>query len=161
MKKIIGVVLFIGIMVFAQQAGFAEELKIAHVSLSRVFEGYKKVVDSNKEIDAAKEEVQAMLEEIKKLNEGFDTLSAEAKEERKNQMLTKQEHIRERSLEIRKDEDRILREILKDIEKASIEIRKKKKLTYIIDDRLVIDGPKEMDLTTEVIKLLNERYKGK
>ena len=159
MKKLtILVVLLVSILV-VQNIAFAESFKMGYITLGRIFEVYKKVVDSNKEIDKIKEGVKKVIGEINKLKEGFDTLSPEAQEERKNQMLAKQEEIRNRTFEVRKDEDRILREILKDIENVSMELRKKKKLTYIIDDRLIIDGPKEMDLTDEVAKILNERYK--
>ncbi|MCG2712591.1 MAG: OmpH family outer membrane protein [Candidatus Omnitrophica bacterium] len=158
MKKLtILVVLLVSILV-VQNIAFAESSNIAYITLGRIFEEYKKVADSNKEIDKVKEDIKKVIEEINKLKEGYDTLSLEAQEERKNQMLAKQEEIRNRTFEVRKDEDRILREILKDIENVSMELRKKKKLTYIIDDRLIIDGPKEMDLTDEVSKILNERY---
>lgn len=161
MKKI---AFLVGICVFLllfQSSSFAADLDMGYISLGKIFEGYKKVADSNKEIDKVKNELKAKVDEINKLKEGFDTLSQEAKEERKNQMLAKQEEIRKRTFEVRKNEDRILREILKDIEKVSIELRKKKKLDYIIDDRLVIAGPDKMDLTDEILKMLNERYKGK
>ncbi len=157
-KLIILVVLLVSILV-VQNIAFAGSSKIGYITLGRIFENYKKVADSNKEIDKVKKDIKKVIEEINKLKEGFDTLSPEAQEERKNQMLGKQEEIRNRTFEVRKDEDRILREILKDIENVSMELRKKKKLTYIIDDRLIIDGPKEMDLTDEVSKILNERYK--
>jgi len=159
MKRLtILVALLVSILV-VQNIAVAESFKIGYITLGRIFENYKKVADSNKEIDKVKENIKKVIEEINKLKEGFDTLSPEAQEERKNQMLAKQEEIRNRTFEVRKNEDRILREILKDIENVSMELRKKKKLTYIIDDRLIIDGPKEMDLTDEVSKILNDRYK--
>lgn len=157
-KMMILVVLLVSILVF-QNIAFAESSNIGYITLGRIFEDYKKVADSNKEIDKVKGEIKKVIEGINKLKEGFDTLSPQAQEERKNQMLAKQEEIRNRTFEVRKDEDRILREILKDIENVSMELRKKKKLTYILDDRLIIDGPKEMDLTDEVSKILNQRYK--
>ncbi|MFH1062593.1 MAG: OmpH family outer membrane protein [Candidatus Omnitrophota bacterium] len=160
MKKIILIITLIGAIFCVQTKCFAEELTIGYINLAKIFEGYKKVADSNEKIDKLKNDVNAMLQDMKKMNEGFDTLSKEAQEERKNQMLAKQDVIRKQTVDIRKDEETILREILKDVENVSKELRKKKKLTYIIDDRLIIDGPKESDLTDEIMKLLNERYKG-
>jgi len=160
MKKLI--IITVVIVLFAQQWCFAEEMKIGYIGLGRVFEVYKKVADSNKDLDKSKNEVKNMVADMQKLQDGFDTLSNEAKEERKKEMMARQEDVRKRTVEVRKEEDRILREILKDIENASSEIRKKKKLTYIIDDRLIIDGPKDLDVTNEIVTLLNERYgKGK
>ncbi|MCK4993497.1 MAG: OmpH family outer membrane protein [Candidatus Omnitrophica bacterium] len=159
MKKLIILVAILLSILVVQNIAFAESSKIGYVTLGKIFEDYQKVTDSNKEIDVVKEDIKKVIEGINKLKEGFDTLSPAAQEERKNQVLAKQEEIRKRTFEVRKDEDRILREILKDIENVSMELRKKKKLTYIIDDRLILDGPKEMDLTDDVIEILNERYK--
>ncbi|MBU1042980.1 MAG: OmpH family outer membrane protein [Candidatus Omnitrophica bacterium] len=160
MKKILVIIALISAIFCVQSKCFAEDLSIGYINLAKIFEGYKKVVDSNEKMDKVKNDVNMMLQDMKKMNEGFDTLSKEAQEERKNQMLSKQEEIRKMTVDIRKDEERILREILKDVENVSKELRKKKKLTYIIDDRLIIDGPKENDLTDEIMKMLNERYKG-
>lgn len=159
MKKLTIIAIVLVSILVIQNMAFAENSKIGYVTLGKVFENYKKVADSNKQIDVVKEDIKKVIANINKLQEGFDTLSPEAQEERKQEMLAKQEEIRKRTFEVRKDEDRILREILKDIENVSIELRKKKKLTYIIDDRLILDGPKEMDLTDEISKILNKRYK--
>lgn len=158
MKKLGLIIVLIGVMFCVQTKCFAEELTIGFINLAKVFEGYKKVTEANGKIDKLKNDVNVMLQDMKKMNEGFDTLSKEAQEERKNQILAKQEEIRNRTVDIRKDEERILKEILKDVENVSKEVRKKKKLTYIIDDRLIIDGPKESDLTEDIMKMLNERY---
>ena len=93
------------------------------------------------------------------LQKNYDSLSDEGKKEMEKQLREKQDSIRQETLEVRKDEDRVLREILKDIENVSEDLKKKKKLTYIIDDRLVISGPDSMDLTDDLVNLLNERYK--
>jgi len=160
MKKLLCGVIFFLMLLTAQQSCFAEEMKIGYINLGKIFEGYKKVTESNAKLEEQKKTVQGKLEAMQKLKEGFDTLSNEAKEERKNQMLAQQEEIRTMTYDVRKEEDRILREILKDIENISQDVQKKKKFTFILDDRLIIAGPKEMDLTDEVVKLLNERYKG-
>ncbi|MFH1459801.1 MAG: OmpH family outer membrane protein [Candidatus Omnitrophota bacterium] len=159
MKKLYFMMISIVVLGLMVQSVSAEEMKIAYINLAKIFDTYTKVADSNAELEKVKTTVKAKLDGIKKLQEGFDTLSDEAKEERKNQILAIQEDIRSNTMDIRKDEDRILREILKDIENISVELRKKKKLTYIIDDRLIIDGPKDMDITDEIVDLLNKRYK--
>ncbi len=161
MKKLILSLLVIGCFFISQLAYSAEDFAIGYISLGRIFEGYKKVLESNGKLDQEKNKVKVMIDDMQKLKEGFDTLNDTAKEERKNQMLAKQEEVRKRTADLRKEEDLVLREILKDVETAAGEIRNKKKLTYIIDDRLIIDGPKDMDLTNEIISMLNERYKGK
>ncbi len=131
------------------------------ISLTKIFKEYKKVLDSNQKLDERKKQIRAMIDEMREMEKNFDQLSDKAKQARRKQMMTKQGDIRKQTLEIRKEEDRVLREILMDVEKTSGFLRKTKKLTFIIDDRLVIDGPEEMDVSDELIKLLNERYKRK
>jgi len=137
------------------------DLKIGYISLGRIFQEYKKVTDSNKQLDVVKKELKDMIEEIKTLGKNFDQLNEKGQQERSKLVKDKEAEIMRSRDELRKDEDRILREILKDIEQASGEIRKNGKWTYILDDRLLIDGPEDMDLTDEIIKLLNKSYKVK
>ena len=159
MKRYLTAIFLAVFLLGAVSLSFAEDSKIGYISLSRVFEGYTKVKDSNDQLEGQKKEARDMIEKMRKLQEGLDTLSTEGKEERKKQILDSQNVIKQKTVEIRKEEDRILRDVLGDIEKASAQLRKKNKLDYILDDRLVIDGPKEMDLTDEVLKILNKEYK--
>jgi Skp family chaperone for outer membrane proteins len=160
MKKIMLVIAVLCFMLCAAGNSYAADLKIGYINLAKVFENYKKVADSNQKIEKLKNDVNAMLQDMKKMNEGFDTLSAEAQEERKQQLMDKQQEIRTRTVDIRKDEERILREILQDVEKVAKGLRKKNKFTYILDDRLILDGPEDSDITDEMVKMLNDRYKG-
>ncbi|MFH2145639.1 MAG: OmpH family outer membrane protein [Candidatus Omnitrophota bacterium] len=161
MKKMF---LFIWVVIFcltAADLGWAGELKIGYISLSTIFQEYNKVTDSNKKLDVVKNDLKKLIDDVRDLGKNYDQLSEKGKEEREKQIKAKEEGIIKRRDELRNEEDRILREILKDIENATREIRQKEKWTYIIDDRLIIDGPEDMDVTNEVVKLLNTSYKGK
>jgi len=160
MKKLLVIIALISAIFCVQGKCFAADLTIGYVNLAKIFSGYNKVTDSNEKMEKVKKNVNAMLLDMKEMNEGFDTLSDEAQAERKTQMLKKQDEIRKQADAIKKDEERILREILSDIETVSKELRKKKKLTYILDDRLIIDGPKNNELTDDILEMLNKRYKG-
>ena len=160
MRKLL-ILLGIGLLsiFFFQTNSFAEGDTIGYISLTRVFQGYKKVEESNSKLDERKKIVKDELAKMQDLQKNYDSLSDEGKKEMEKQLREKQDSIRQETLEVRKDEDRVLREILKDIENVSEDLKKKKKLTYIIDDRLVISGPDSMDLTDDLVNLLNERYK--
>ena len=138
---------------------YAEVETIGYISLTNVFQGYKKVEESNAKLDERKKAVQEQLTGMQDMQKNYDSLSDQGKKDMKKQLMEKQDVIRQETLEVRKDEDRVLREILQDIENVSEEFRKSKKLTFILDDRLIIAGPDSMDLTEEITKLLNERYK--
>jgi len=161
MKKALFIVFIALIFLAKSSICQGEDLKIGYISLGRIFQEYNKVADSNKQLDVVKKELKDMIEEIKTLGKNFDQLNEKGQQERSKLIKDKEAEIMRSRDELRKDEDRILREILKDIEQASGEIRKKGKWTYILDDRLLIDGPEDMDLTDEIIKLLNKRYKAK
>ncbi|MCP4649347.1 MAG: OmpH family outer membrane protein [PVC group bacterium] len=159
MKKSLLILGILGFVLLFTQFGFAEEIKIGYISLSQVFQDYKKVIDSNEKLEERKKEVKNMLAGMQDLQKNYDSLSEKGKKEMEVELKAKQEDIRQRTVEVRKDEDRVLREILEDIEKTTGELRKERKFTYILDDRLIIDGPENMNVTDDVIKLLNERYK--
>jgi len=154
----IGALIFI--FAFSEMV-FAEDFQVGYINIASVFKDYKKVEDSNKSLEESKEQVKKMVSVLRGLQENYEQLSDEAKAKKKKEITSKQEEIQKRTLVIRKDEDRVLRELLQDIENVGKTLRKNKKLTYILDDRIVIAGPKEMDLTKELVGLLNERYKGK
>lgn len=161
MKKQLFIVLITLILLVNSSLCQAADLKIGYISLGRIFQEYKKVNDSNKQLDVVKKELKQMIKEIQTLGKNFDQLNEKGQQERSKLIKDKEAKIFRRRDELRKDEDRILREILKDIEQASGEIRKKGKWNYILDDRLIIDGPEDMDLTDQILKLLNKRYKAK
>ncbi|MFH2138437.1 MAG: OmpH family outer membrane protein [Candidatus Omnitrophota bacterium] len=159
MKRIIFILVVLGVILVTQQVCFAGDLTIGYISLSNVFKDYKKVEDSNAKLEERKNQVKAKLTEMQDLKKNYDSLSEKGKKELEDKLMAKQEDIRKDTLEVRKDEDRVLREILQDIEKAAGDLRKDRKLTYILDDRLIIAGPDDMDVTGDIVKILNERYK--
>lgn len=160
--KTVVVVILCGIFLLAvQHFCWAADLTVSHISLAKIFEKYQKVNDSNNKLNVKKNQIRDLIEEIKGLDKNTDQLSDQGKQERQKELQAKQEKLRNLTIEVRKEEDEVLKQILQDIEKSANELRKNKKLTYIIDDRLVISGPQELDVTEDLIKILNERYKGK
>ncbi|MCM8813865.1 MAG: OmpH family outer membrane protein [Candidatus Omnitrophica bacterium] len=140
-------------------AAMAAEIKIGAISLNQVFQEYQKVIDSNTALEKEKQQVKTMISEMQDLEKTMEHLNDQGKEERRRQLKAKQEDLQRRTTEVRKNEDRILREILKDVEQVSAELRKKEKFTLIIDDRLVISGQEDLDVTKKVIDGLNAAYK--
>ncbi len=144
----------------AQGAGVAADLKIGYVNLAGVFEQYNKIADANERLEKKKEQVRLQLEELRQMQQqNVDQLSEKGRQEQREKVSTKQEEVRAKTMEIRAEEERILREVLQDIETVTGELRKKNEYSYILDQRSIIVGPEEDNLTAQVVEMLNQRYK--
>jgi len=162
MRKLLTMLGVFVLLACAPAAGFAADVKIGYVSLPRVFENYKKYKDAEQKITERKKPIRDMATELQELQKRDVTaLSEQGKQEVATQINTKRQAIDAQADEVAKDADRMLREILKDVETVSDELRKKEKFSYIVDERLIISGPEDMDITDKIVSILNERYQGK
>jgi len=160
------VALCLGLAVFGAQAA---EKKIVFVDLSRIFDEYNKTKDFDtlleekhdgyqkerqKKLDAVRgdEGKLAMLkeEEKKKLQEKIDKA--------KSELL---EFDRVRQTDLRKERDEKIREILLEIEKVVREFAEQEKYDLILNDKVLIFGNETLEITDQVIKLLNGKYQAK
>jgi Skp family chaperone for outer membrane proteins len=156
--------IFLGITPFSYAAS---DYKFAYVDLSKVFDQYERTKESDKMLEKKASERQAQrdksVEEIKKLKDEAELLSAKAKEEKQKLIDEKiqklQDLDREVSTSLKKEKDEMLRDILKDIDKVITDYGKSEKYTIIFDDRFLLYKDTQLNITDQVIKILNERYK--
>ena len=66
---------------------------------------------------------------------------------------------KEQQTHIRKQRDEKIREILAEIEKVVKDYATKEKFSFILNDRVLIYGGPEMNITEPILKVLNEGYK--
>jgi len=154
---------------FAQTAAVTPAGKIAYLNLTKVFDSYAKT----KEYDAALEKKQtAYLQERKdKEQKILDVQSKLAlmKEEERTKIAAQVEkdkvdlaaYDRQQQLELRKERDEKIREILGEIEKVVKEFSQKEGYALILNDRVLIYGTPEIDVTDQITKVLNEKYPAK
>jgi outer membrane protein len=169
MKKIIVLLLIITFGLISSTHVYAQgkNEKIAYVDLTRVFDEYKKTQKYEKELKqrgkTKASEREKKVREIKELQDKLSVLSKTEKEKTQNKIDKKLRELQEFDSQIQTDlrieRDNMLKEILKEIEKSISEYAQKNNYTLILNDRILLYGDKTLDITDDIIKMLNERYK--
>ena len=140
--------------------------KIGFVDIARVFDDYQRTKTSDKDLEAkskAKEaELKGRVEELKNLRDGLELLSDKAKEERQKQVEEKSDELQRFQLaaqnELRRQRDGIAREILKEIHDTVQAYAKAQGYDLMLNERTLVYGSDELDLTDAILKQLNEQY---
>jgi len=145
----------------------AASLKIGYVDISKVFDNYKKAEVENKELENASLEKQKqrekLVESIQKLREEMKIMSEEGKKKRNPDLIEKMSELRAFDREARNDlklqRDKIMRDILEDIQEAIGTYAKKNKFDLIFYRNALVYNADHLDVTSEVIKILDSKYK--
>lgn len=141
--------------------------KFAYVDLSKLFDEYKKTQEFDKVLEGKQttfeKEREEKVEEVKNLQDKMNLLSDKEKEAKKGDLEDKikqlQEFDRVKGTDLRKERDEKMREILKDIEKAIADYSKRNAYTMVFNDRVLVYQDKSLDITDEVLKVLQGYYK--
>ena len=160
-----GVLLFFAI--FGMTSGAYAAGKMAYVDLSQTFDKYEKtkvydealaVTQSSKE-----KELEQMANEIKAIEDKMSLLSEKEKATKQKESDEKNKKLKQMSqqiaLDLRKDRDEKLKEILQDIEKVIQSYAQKNGYDFIFNDRVLLYGTASADVTQDIIELLNGSYK--
>lgn len=171
MKKIFAIAL---IVLFASvvRAG-AEELKIAYADLQRALNecdaGKAAKEELKKEAQKFEDELSAKQDELKNLKEEIDKKGVlwnkETKEAKEKDLQTKGQALRERfsrySEELNKKRAKREEEIIRELRGIVQNIAKERGYTYVLEYSTggILYGPKDADLTTDVIEAHNRGAK--
>lgn len=155
-----------GLIVFHNAYAQEQKLKIAYVDLSRVFDEYKKTEKYDKELEEKGKtktaEREKKVKDIKDLQDKLSVLSKDEKEKTQGKIDEKLKDLQEfdgkMQTDLRIERDNMLKEILKEIEKAIREYAEANSLDLIFNDRILLYGNKTLDITDGIIKALNEKY---
>lgn len=177
MKKIVSALLLSGLFLAPV---FAE--KVAIVDLEKVKEGYGKATDSAKTLassfEGAKAQLDSMVQKLKKLHDDAEAtnrasedpmLSEAARSQKKSEakvkieaFLKEQQAIRqfeqEAGASFRKRAEEVDREILKEVRDQTAVVAKKKSIDVVLPKGMVLFSGESIDISADVIKLLNESY---
>ncbi len=143
--------------------------RVAFVDLSRLFDSYKKTEKYDQELEKQKEAKQAerdkKVKEIKKLQDRLALLNDKEKAKTQDSIDAKLEKLREfddeASRDLMKERNDLLQEILKEIQDSINEFSAKENFMLIFNDRVLLYGAAELDITDELIKIINEKYSKK
>ena len=138
--------------------------KLGYIDLSRTYNEYKKTKTYDKLLtDKEKiytDERDKRIAEIKSFQDKLNLLNDKQKDEKQGELQAKakalQDFDRQRQGELRKDQDERMKEILKDIEDAVKKYSEKEGYVVIFNDRVLVYQNKNMDITGQIIDILNK-----
>ncbi|UCD15035.1 MAG: OmpH family outer membrane protein [Candidatus Omnitrophota bacterium] len=166
MKKILICLAVLGL--FMPFGAFSNnDVKIGYVNVFGVFDKYSKTKDYDKDLEKIKERKEESLDrkkdEIEKMQSKLNLLKPEEQEKKQKEVAEAIEDYRnlerEIYIDIKKDRDEKMKEILEDINLVVKDYAKKNKFDLIINENAVLYGTKVMDITSDILKIMNERYK--
>lgn len=146
-----------------------KQFRIAYVNFIKVLNEYKKTEDYQNILENKAEEkdkvLRAKMKELKEVQNKLSTLkgAAKKKEEEKFKKLSKEYRKlqREITVDLSKERNERLEEIANDIKKVIEEYAKKKGFDLVVTEMSVLYGDKKLDITDEILKMVNSRYKKK
>ena len=143
--------------------------KVAYLNVDKVFDQYNKTKEYDEALSKKHEAYEAERNKrVEKIREATGKLSV-LKEDERNKLQAQidkdtaefNEFDRQQQTDLRKERDEKMREILLEIEKDVNEYAEKEGYSLIINDKVLIFGKDEFDVTEQLIKILNEKYPGK
>lgn len=163
--KVLGLAVIFGLM--ATGISLAGDLKIAYVDLSKVFDGYQKTKEFDavlqREGETFQKERDAMVQKIQDAQSKLALMRDDQKatmqadiEKQKNDVVA---YDKEKRTQLAKRRDDKVREILIEIQGIVSTLSKKAGYTYVLNDRVMIYGEPQFNITDEVLKALNDSYK--
>lgn len=166
MKK--GLVLtLITIFLFSVPAFAQADGKIGYVDLSRAFDEYQKTKDFDRALektgDIKQEQREKLVKGIRKMRDELELMNERARKKKEGDIESRirslQEFDQDAKMELTKERDDMVRDILKEMNGVIQEYGKGHGYSIIMNDRILLYGDEALDLTGEIIKILNGRYK--
>jgi Skp family chaperone for outer membrane proteins len=162
-----GIILFLAI--FGLSFNVFAAGKMGYVDLSSTFDKYEKTKvydDALASVQSGKEkELEQISNEIKALEDKMSLLSEKEKAAKQLELEGKKKTLTDLSqkvaLDLRKERDEKLKEILQDIEKVVQSYAQKNGYDFIFNDRVLLYGAANADVTQDIVDLLNGGYKNK
>ena len=162
--KVLGLAVIFGLMATAMS--FAD-VKIAYVDLSKVFDGYQKTKEFDAvlqtEGEAFQKERDGMVKDIQDSQSKLALMSDAQKATMQADIDKKKDAVvaydKEKRTQLAKKRDDKVREILTEIQGIVGDLAKKGGYTYVLNDRVMIYGDPQYNVTDAVLKTLNDSYK--
>lgn len=165
--RIIFTLTLISMFLFSGLAFAQSDTKIGYVDLSRAFDEYQKAKDFDKELektgDIKQGQREKLVKEIRNMRDELELMNDSARKKKEGDIEAKirllQEFDQDAKAELTKERDDMVRDILKEMNGVIQEYGKGHGYSIIVNDRVLLYGSDALDLTDEVIKILNEGYK--
>ncbi|MFA7676745.1 MAG: OmpH family outer membrane protein [Candidatus Omnitrophota bacterium] len=169
MKRILIALVVVGLFGSVSLTASAKDLKIGYVDIFQVFNEYKKTKDYDKNLETKKNEAEKQLDkkkqELEKLQNKLSLLKEEEQKKQQEAMAKEVKAYRELErkvfVDVKKERDEKMKEIIDDINAIVDDYAKKNSFSLIVNKNAVLYGDKVMDITSDILKIANKKYKGK
>ena len=158
-----GVVFSLGLFLGIAQAAD----KFGYIDLSRTFSEYSKTKAYDKTLSdkekAYTDERDKKVADLKALQDKINLLNDKEREAKKGDLQAKvkalQDYDSQKQADLRKEQDGKMKDILKDIEEAVKKYAEKEGYTLVFNDRVLVYQTKSMDITNQIVAVLNSPSK--
>lgn len=141
--------------------------KFATVDIGKVFDDYEKTKKYDQEFQTEgklkQEERDAIVHEVRRLRDEQALLAEDARREKQNAIDAKMKELENFDNEVRKTlgekRNKAVREVFQEIENVMTQYGERKGFDFIFNDRALLYKDKRFDVTPEILKELNDRYK--
>jgi len=166
MRKVL-VVLLVALFCSGLSSGYAQDLKLGFINLKKVLDDYEKVKDGEgellKQAESKNGQRDKLVKEIKNLRERIALLKDQQKEKKQQELDQKVKKLQDFTYETRTDlrqkRDEKFMDIMKEVKGVIEEYGSSRNYNIIIDDTLLLYKQEALDVTDDVIRILNQRYK--
>ena len=129
-------------------------------------ENYQKTKDFDKELekkgDAKQNQREKLVKDIRKMREEIELMNEKAREKKEQDIEAKikvlQEFDQDAKAMLTKERDDMVRDILKEMSDVIQEYGQNNGYSIILNDRVLLYGNSALDISGEIIKILNNRY---
>jgi Skp family chaperone for outer membrane proteins len=168
-KKAVIFLLMLGLVGIFSIGAQAKELKIGCVDAIEVFNEYTKTKDYDKILESKKQDKEKKLEtkgaELEKLQNKINVLKKEEQAKEKGNLEKLQREFlelkRQAFIDLKKDRDEKMQEIIEDINKVIKDYSVKNAYDLMLYKSAIIYNDNSFDITAEILKLVNEKYNKK
>lgn len=144
-----------------------KDLSLGFINLKKVLDNYEKVKDGEdillKEAEEKNKQREKLTQEIKSLRGKIDLLKDTQKEKKQRELEEKVKKLQDFTYQtrasLRQNRDEKFREIMKEIKDVMHEYGQSRNYSVIMDDTLLFYKDGRLDVTDDLIKILNQRYK--
>ena len=151
--------------IFSFNALAKDVKKIGVVDAAKVFDKYHKTTEADKKLEkiskAKKAEADKLVKEINKLKDEIQLLSKDARDVKEKAFNDKkralQDFDRETRLELNRERDDILKDILEEVSETIADYGKKQGYDLVLDNRVILYSDESLDISENVIKVLNKK----
>lgn len=159
--------LFVLMLGFSRLSWAAAKEKFATVDIGKIFDEYEKTKKYDNEFQTEgklkQEERDAIIHEVRRLRDEQALLAEDARRDKQAAIDAKMKELEDFDNEVRKTlgekRNQAVREVFQDIENLMTQYGERNGYDIIFNDRALLYKDKRFDVTADILKQLNDRYK--